>query len=61
MRWQGGTSRPSQPSMALSVCCRRDPAKYADSLGGKKGVELVAGDVTDVQARGAAAAIVHRS
>ncbi|PRW59141.1 nad-dependent epimerase dehydratase isoform B [Chlorella sorokiniana] len=27
----------------------RDPAKYASTLGGKKGVELVAGDVADVQ------------
>lgn len=44
-------------STSLSTCCLpgaatcRDPVKYASTLGGKKGVELVAGDVTDVQVR----------
>lgn len=29
----------------------RDPAKYRDTLGNRKGVEVVAGDVGDMQVR----------
>ena len=32
----------------------RTPSKYADSLGSRKGVELVAGDVSDPQVQGPA-------
>ena len=45
--WRVPFLRSLQFLFALRPC--RDPAKYADTLGGKKGVEVVAGDVADVQ------------
>ena len=62
-RREGGRSPTLVPHCwRLATCCLpggatcRDPAKYGNTLGGKKGVELVAGDVTDVQVGGQLAA-----
>lgn len=42
------------PPHSRSRAVVRTPSKYADSLGSRKGVELVAGDVSDPQVQGPA-------